>query len=121
MHLNWIVVKIFGVLVVVMHIAVAAILLFALYAKSAPETAGRILRSVNWYTLLNPTFEMILMLIFLVYVILVGSLSVLLNISKRNDEAVNLLEEIRDQLKRSSGDSGSVKLNKDLGTWPPSV
>ena len=47
-----------------------------------------------------------------------GGLSVLLNISKRNDETVNLLEEIRDQLKRSSGGNGPVTLNKDLGNLP---
>ena len=103
MQINWVIVRIFGVLVVVLHLAVAALLLFALYAKSDPETAARLVQSIEWYRLLNPSFEMILALIFLVYVILVGSLSVLLNISKRMDESVSVLGEIRDLLKDQNG------------------
>lgn len=103
MQINWVIVRIFGVLVVLLHLAVAALLLFALYAKSDPETAARLVQSIEWYRLLNPSFEMILALIFLVYVILVGSLSVLLNISKRMDESVSVLGEIRDLLKDQNG------------------
>jgi len=121
MQINWVIVRIFGVLVVLLHLVVAALLLFALYAKSDPETAARIVQSIEWYRLLNPSFEMILAIIFLVYVILVGSLSVLLNISKRMDESVSVLGEIRDLLKDQNGGQKSVSLNKDLGNWPPSV
>ena len=121
MQINWVIVRIFGVLVVFLHLVVAALLLFALYAKSDPETAARLVQSIEWYRLLNPSFEMILALIFLVYVILVGSLSVLLNISKRMDESVSVLGEIRDLLKDQNGGQRSVSLNKDLGNWPPSV
>ena len=110
MQINWVIVRIFGVLVVVLHLAVAALLLFALYAKSDPETAARLVQSIEWYRLLNPSFEMILALIFLVYVILVGSLSVLLNISKRMDESVSVLGEIRDLLK-----------DQNSGQKPPSL
>ena len=108
-------------LVVLLHLVVAALLLFVLYAKSDPETAVRIIQSIGWYRLLNPSFEMILALIFLVYVILVGSLSVLLNISKRMDESVSVLGKIRDLLKDRSKGERTVSLNKDLGNWPPSV
>lgn len=132
MQINWVIVRIFGVLVVLLHLVVAALLLFALYAKSDPETAARIVQSIEWYRLLNPSFEMILALIFLVYVILVGSLSVLLNISKRMDESVSVLGEIRDLLKNNNRDvldvlrnqndgDKPVKFKKDLGNWPPSV
>lgn len=99
MQINWVIVRIFGVLVVLLHLIVAALLLFVLNAKSDPETASRLAQSIEWYRLLNPSFEMILALIFLVYVILVGSLSMLLNISKRMDESVFALREIRDLLK----------------------
>ena len=104
MQINWVIVRIFGVLVVLLHFAAAAFLLFILYAKSDPETAARLVQSIEWYRLLNPSFEMILALIFLVYVILVGSLSVLLNISKRMDESVSVLGEIRDLLKDQNSD-----------------
>ena len=60
MSLNWAVVKIFGLLVGITHLVVIALLSFALYAKSDPETAGRIIGSFNWMKLLNPSFEMIL-------------------------------------------------------------
>jgi len=102
MQINWVIVRIFGALVVLLHLTVAMLLLFALYAKSDPETAARIVQSIEWYRLLNPSFEMILALIFFVYVILVGSLSVLLNISKRMDESSSILGEIRDLLKNQN-------------------
>ena len=121
MQVNWVIVRIFGVLVVLLHLVVAALLLFALYAKSDPETAARIVQSIEWYRLLNPSFEMILALIFLVYVILVGSLSVLLNISKRMDENVSLLSEIRDLLSEQNNGNQAVGYKKDLGNWPPSI
>ena len=72
MQINWVIVRIFRVLVVLLHLIVAALLLFVLYAKSDPETAARLVQSIGWYRLLNPSFEMILALILLVYVILVG-------------------------------------------------
>ena len=103
MQINWVIVRIFGVLVVLLHLAVASLLLFAFYGKSDPETATQIIQSIEWYRLLNPSFEIILALIFLVYVILVGSLSVFLNISKRMDESVSVLDEIRDLLKEQNG------------------
>ena len=121
MQINWVIVKIFGVLVVLLHLAVATLLLFVLYAKSDPETAARIVQSIKWYSLLNPSFEMIVALVFLVYVILVGSLSVLLNISKRMDDSVSVLGEIRDLLKDRNSGQKTPSLNKDLGNWPPSV
>jgi len=102
MNLNWAVVKIFGFLIGTMHLVMVALLLFALYAKSDPETAGEIIGNINWMNLLNPSFEMIIAIIFLLYVILVGTLSVLLNISKRHDESVQVLNEIRDLLKQNN-------------------
>ena len=71
MNLNWAVVKIFGFLIGTMHLVMVALLLFALYAKSDPETAGEIIGNINWMNLLNPSFEMIIAIIFLLYVILV--------------------------------------------------
>jgi len=102
MSLNWAVAKIFGFLIGTMHLVMVALLLFALYAKSDPETAGEIIGNINWMNLLNPSFEMIIAIIFLLYVILVGTLSVLLNISKRHDESVQVLNEIRDLLKQNN-------------------
>ena len=102
MNLNWAVAKIFGFLIGTMHLVMVALLLFALYAKSDPETAGEIIGNINWMNLLNPSFEMIIAIIFLLYVILVGTLSVLLNISKRHDESVQVLNEIRDLLKQNN-------------------
>ena len=102
MNLNWAVVKIFGFLIGTMHLVMVALLLFASYAKSDPETAGEIIGNINWMNLLNPSFEMIIAIIFLLYVILVGTLSVLLNISKRHDESVHILNEIRDLLKQNN-------------------
>tara|TARA_B100000768_G_scaffold181689_1_gene205794 strand:- start:801 stop:1022 length:222 start_codon:yes stop_codon:yes gene_type:complete len=72
-------------------LVVIALLSFASYAKSDPETAGRIIDSFNWMKLFNPSFEMILALIFLLYVIFMGTLLVLLNISQKHDESVTLL------------------------------
>ena len=114
MSLNWAVVKIFGLLVGITHLVVIALLSFASYAKSDPETAGRIIGSFNWMKLLNPSFEMILALIFLLYVIFMGTLSVLLNISQRHDESVTLLNEIRDLLKQNNNVDRTVSLNEDL-------
>ena len=102
MSLNWAVVKIFGFLIGTMHLVIIALLLFALFAKADPEAAGQIIGSINWMILLNPSFEMIIAIIFLVYVILVGTLSVLLHISKRHDESVHVLNEIRDLLKQNN-------------------
>lgn len=121
MQINWVIVRIFGALVVLLHLAVAALLLFALYAKSDPVTAARIVQSIKWYGLLNPSFEMIVALIFLAYVILVGSLSVLLNISNRMDDSVSVLGEIRDLLRDQNSSQRMSSANKDLGNWPPSV
>ena len=60
--------------------------------------------------LLNPSFEMIIAIIFLLYVILVVTLSVLLNISKRHDESVQVLNEIRDLLKpNNNGDRDDIR------------
>ena len=60
--------------------------------------------------LLNPSFEIIIAIIFLLYVILVGTLSVLLNISKRHDESVQVLNEIRDLLKpNNNGDRDDIR------------
>tara|TARA_B100000780_G_C20995321_1_gene398119 strand:- start:208 stop:558 length:351 start_codon:yes stop_codon:yes gene_type:complete len=115
MKLNWAIVKIFGVLVVILHLAVISSLLIALYAKSDPETAALIFRSFDWFQLLNPTFEMILALIFLLYVIFVGTLSVLLNISHKHDESVQVLNEIRDLLKQNNNGEGLATFEKDLG------
>ena len=110
MNLNWAVVKIFGFLIGTMHLVMVALLLFALYAKSDPETAGEIIGNINWINLLNPSFEMIIAIIFLLYVILVGTLSVLLNISKRHDESVQVLNEIRDLLKpNNNGDRDDIR------------
>ena len=110
MNLNWAVVKIFGFLIGTMHLVMVALLLFALYAKSDPETAGEIIGNINWMNLLNPSFEMIIAIIFLLYVILVGTLSVLLNISKRHDESVQVLNEIRDLLKpNNNGDRDDIR------------
>ena len=110
MSLNWAVVKIFGFLIGTMHLVMVALLLFALYAKSDPETAGEIIGNINWMNLLNPSFEMIIAIIFLLYVILVGTLSVLLNISKRHDESVQVLNEIRDLLKpNNNGDRDDIR------------
>ncbi len=110
MNLNWAVVKIFGFLIGTMHLVMVALLLFALYAKSDPETAGEIIGNINWMNLLNPSFEMIIAIIFLLYVILVGTLSVLLNISKRHDESVQVLNEIRDLLKQNNnGDRDDIR------------
>ena len=110
MNLNWAVVKIFGFLIGTMHLVMVALLLFALYAKSDPETAGEIIGNINWMNLLNPSFEMIIAIIFLLYVILVGTLSVLLNISKRHDESVQVLNEIRDLLKpNNNGDRDNIR------------
>ena len=110
MSLNWAVVKIFGFLIGTMHLVMVALLLFALYAKSDPETAGEIIGNINWMNLLNPSFEMIIAIIFLLYVILVGTLSVLLNISKRHDESVQVLNEIRDLLKQNNnGDRDDIR------------
>ena len=120
MKINSIIVKIFGVLIVLMHITVVVALLFALYAKADPETATRILRSIDWMQLVNPSFEVIIALIFLLYVVFVGTLSVLLNISQKHDESVEVLNEIRDLLRQNNGDK-KVSLKKDLGSWPPSV
>ena len=64
--------------------------------------------------LLKSGFEMILALIFLLYVIFVGTLSVLLNISQRHDESVTLLNEIRDLLKQNNNVDRTVSLNEDL-------
>ena len=114
MGLNWAVVKIFGLLVGITHLVVIALLSFALYAKSDPETAGRIIGNFNWMKLLNPSYEMILALIFLLYVIFMGTLSVLLNISQRHDESVTLLNEIRDLLKQNNNVDRTVSLNEDL-------
>ena len=120
MKINSLIVKIFGALIVLMHITVVVALLFAIYAKADPETATRLLRSINWMQLANPSFEVIIALIFLLYVVFVGTLSVLLNISQKHDESVEVLNEIRDLLRQSNGDK-KVSLNKDLGNWPPSV
>jgi hypothetical protein len=110
MNLNWAVVKIFGFLIGTMHLVIVVFLLFALYAKSDPETAGEIIGNINWMNLLNPSFEMIIAIIFLLYVILVGTLSVLLNISKRHDESVQVLNEIRDLLKQNNnGDRDDIR------------
>jgi hypothetical protein len=110
MNLNWAVVKIFGFLIGTMHLVMVALLLFALYAKSDPETAGEIIGNINWMNLLNPSFEMIIAIIFLLYVVLVGTLSVLLNISKRHDESVQVLNEIRDLLKpNNNGDRDDIR------------
>ena len=57
---------------------------------------------------------MILALIFLLYVIFMGTLSVLLNISQRHDESVTLLNEIRDLLKQNNNVDRTVSLNEDL-------
>ena len=109
MNLNW-QCKIFGFLIGTMHLVMVALLLFALYAKSDPETAGEIIGNINWMNLLNPSFEMIIAIIFLLYVILVGTLSVLLNISKRHDESVQVLNEIRDLLKpNNNGDRDDIR------------
>ena len=64
--------------------------------------------------LLKSGFEMILALIFLLYVIFMGTLSVLLNISQRHDESVTLLNEIRDLLKQNNNVDRTVSLNEDL-------
>jgi len=64
--------------------------------------------------LLKSGFEMILALIFLLYVIFVGTLSVLLNISQRHDESVTLLNKIRDLLKQNNNVDRTVSLNEDL-------
>ena len=120
MNLNWAVVKIFGFLIGTMHLVMVALLLFALYAKSDPETAGEIIGNINWMNLLNPSFEMIIAIIFLLYVILVGTLSVLLNISKRHDESVQVLNEIRDLLKpNNNGDRDDIRkfLTQNYNTY----
>ena len=110
MSLNWAVVKIFGFLIGTMHLVIVALLLFALFAKADPEAAGEIIGSINWMILLNPSFEMIIAIIFLVYVILVGTLSLLLHISKRHDESVRVLNEIRDLLaQNNNGDRDDIK------------
>jgi len=119
MQINWVIVRIFGAMVVMLHLAVAALLLFAFYAKSDPETAARFINRIEWNRLINPSFEMILALIFLAYVILVGSLSVLLNISKRMDDSVSILVEIRDILKDHNNGERKINYNKNLGNWPP--
>ena len=121
MKINSIIVKIFGVLIVLMHLTVVAVLLFALYANADPDTASRILRSIDWMQLINPSFEVIIALIFLIYVVFVGTLSVLLNISHRHDESVEVLNEIRDLLRQNNNGDKKVSLNKDLGNRPPSV
>ena len=121
MKINSIIVKIFGVLIVLLHITVVVALLFVLYAKADPETATRILRSIDWMRLVNPSFEVIIAFIFLLYVVFVGTLSVLLNISQKHDESVEVLNEIRDLLRQNNNDEKRVSLNKDLGNWPPSV
>ena len=64
--------------------------------------------------LLKSGFEMILALMFLLYVIFVGTLSVLLNISQRHDESVTLLNKIRDLLKQNNNVDRTVSLNEDL-------
>lgn len=64
--------------------------------------------------LLKSGFEMILALIFLLYVIFMGTLSVLLNISQRHDESVTLLNKIRDLLKQNNNVDRTVSLNEDL-------
>ena len=85
-------------------------LLFALYANSDPQTAAQIIQEIQWYKLLNPTFEMILALVFLVYVILIGSLSVLINISRRLDESVSILTYIREDLRNSKRNDSNISL-----------
>ena len=68
--------------------------------------------------LLKSGFEMILALIFLLYVIFVGTLSVLLNISQRHDESVTLLNEIRDLLRQNNNVDRTVSLNEvSRNTW----
>ena len=110
MQINWYIVRIFGALIISLHILIILALLFALYAKSDPQAAARIVQEIQWYKLLNPTFEMILALVFLVYVILIGSLSVLLNISRRLDEVVSLLTDIRHDLRNAKRDRSDISL-----------
>lgn len=108
MQLNWYIVRIFGALIISLHIFIMLALLFALYAKSDPQTAARIIQDIQWYKLLNPTFEMILALVFLVYVIFIGSLSVLLNISRRLDDSVALLTDIREDLRNAKRSDSNI-------------
>ena len=108
MQLNWYIVRIFGALIISLHILIMLALLFALYAKSDPQTAAQIIQEIQWYKLLNPTFEVILVLVFLVYVILIGSLSVLLNISRRLDDSVSLLTDIRKDLRNAERSESNI-------------
>ena len=108
MQINWYIVRIFGALIISLHIFIMLVLLFTLYAKSDPQTAARIIQDIPWYKLLNPTFEMILGLVFLVYVIFIGSLSVLLNISRRLDDSVSLLSDIREDLRNSKRNESNI-------------
>ena len=108
MQLNWYIVRIFGALIISLHILIMLALLFALYAKSDPQTAAQIIQEIQWYKLLNPTFEVILVLVFLVYVILIGSLSVLLNISRRLDDSVSLLTDIRKDLRNAKRSESNI-------------
>ena len=108
MQINWYIVRIFGALIISLHIFIMLALLFALYAKSDPQTAARIIQDIQWYKLLNPTFEMILGLVFLVYVIFIGSLSVLLNISRRLDDSVSLLTDIREDLRNAKRSDSNI-------------
>ena len=110
MQINWYIVRIFGALIISLHILIMLALLFALYAKSDPQTAAQIIQEIQWYKLLNPTFEMILALVFLVYVILIGSLSVLINISRRLDESVSILTDIREVLRNSKRNDSNISL-----------
>ncbi|MGB1751563.1 MAG: hypothetical protein ACPHHU_02590 [Paracoccaceae bacterium] len=105
MGLNRLVVKVFSALIVLLHFVVICALGLGLYFESDPEAAMQLILQFDLTFLLDPPFELMIALAFAVYVIFVGALSLLINMSQRLDQSVKVLEEIRDAVQYNNSEN----------------
>ena len=76
-----------------------------LYFESDPEAAMQLILQFDLTFLLDPPFELMIALAFVVYVIFVGALSLLINMSQRLDQSVKVLEEIIDAVQYNNSEN----------------
>ena len=81
-----------------MHCAWASIF------ESDPEAATQLILQFDLTFLLDPPFGSMIALAFVAYVIFVGALSVLINMSERLDQTVKILEEIKDAVEYNNSE-----------------
>ena len=105
MGLNRLVVKVFSALIVLLHFVVICALGLGPYFEYDPEGATQLILQFDLTFLLDPPFELMIALAFVVYVIFVGALSVLINMSQRLDHTVKILEEIKDAVEYSNSEN----------------